>query len=107
MRYSRRLRSRIASERRARIRILAIAIYSPRSISGPAATPAPACIRICHFSVEVCEILLLGLRAWLGAWNLAAARSATNTRLGCSSERRFTVCLYDGLFVFRGRLVVA
>ena len=59
------------------------------------------------FQSKFAKILLLGLRAWLGAWNLAAARSTTNSRPGRSGERRFIICLYRGLLVFGGRLVAA
>ncbi len=107
MRCARRLRGRTASERRARVRVLIVAIYSPRSISGPTAAPAASCVRIGYFPVQIRKILLLGLCAWLGAWNLAAARSGTNSRPYGGSERGFIICLYRSLFVFGRQLVAA
>src|SRR5258708_7968606 len=84
---------------------LAVAIYCPYRISGPPAAPAAASICIGSFLVEVCAIFLLGMCAWLGARNLAAAWSSMDSHPRCSSQCRFIICLYGGLFVFERQLV--
>src|SRR5262249_21099293 len=93
------------SERRARIRVLVVAIHSPRSVSGPTAAPPISrdCIACLLFQVR--QIFVLVLCSWLGVRNLAAARPATNSRPGRCRERPLVCCVFGRLFVFEGQLV--
>src|SRR5262245_20031493 len=105
MRCARGLRGSTVCKRGARIRVLIVAIYRPSAVSGSARAPAAASVRVGYFPVEIREIFLLGVCAWLGARNLAATRSIMDSHPSRGSECRFIVCLYCSLFVFGWRLV--
>src|SRR5436190_3565513 len=87
MRRPWRVRGCVASQRRARIRLLAVPIHRPRPIYRPArALPNPR-IDLGSFPFRVRKMVLLLVRTRLGARNLAAARPTENShRRRCGEQ---------------------
>src|SRR5438874_3763851 len=87
MRRPWRVRGCVASQRRARIRLLALPIHRPRPIYRPArALPSPR-IDLGSFPFRVRKMVLRLVRARLGARNLAAARPTENShRRRCGEQ---------------------
>src|SRR5436190_4854950 len=105
MRRPWRVRGCVASQRRARIRLLALPIHRPRPIYRPArAFPNPR-IDLGSFPFRVRKMVLLLVRARLGARNLAAARPTENSHRRRCGEQPFASCLLRGILICARPLV--